>query len=100
MNIILVLMQEGDLQLWALSDGSLLESMPFADPVMSVAVMQDEPYVLLGCASGNVQVVSLLDSSGSLAMGAAQVSTLELQPFQGEVPCCCSYQPGFEKLYT
>lgn len=53
--------------------------------------MQDEPYVLLGCASGNVQVVSLLDSSGSLAMGAAHVNTLELQPFQGE-PCCCSYQ--------
>ncbi|KAL0036450.1 hypothetical protein WJX77_008242 [Trebouxia sp. C0004] len=73
---------EGDLQLWALSDGSLLESMPFADPVTSVAVMQDEPYVLLGCASGNVQVVSLLDSSGSLAMGAAQLNTLELQPFQ------------------
>ncbi len=55
--------------------------MPFADPVTSVAVMQDEPYVLLGCASGNVQVVSLLDSSGSLAMGAAHVNTLELQPF-------------------
>ena len=74
--------------------------MPFADPVMSVVVMQDEPYVLLGCASGNVQVVSLLDSSGSLAVGAAHVSTLELQPFQGEFPCCCSYQPGFERLYT
>ena len=72
--------------------------MPFADPVTSVAVMQDEPYVLLGCASGNVQVVSLLDSSGSLAMGAAHVNTLELQPFQGELPCCCSYSLGFVRV--
>ena len=76
-------MQEGDLQLWALSDGSLLESMPFADPVTSVAVMQDEPFVLLGCTSVNIPVVSLVDSSGSLAVGAAHVHTLELQPFQG-----------------
>lgn len=74
------------MQLWALSDGALLDSMPFADPVTAVAVMHFEPYVLLGCASGNVQVVSLLDSSGNLAVGAAHVNTLELQPFQGS-PC-------------
>ena len=57
--------------------------MPFADPVTSVAIMHDEPFILLGCASGNVQVVSMLDSSGCTAAGAAPVHTLELQPFQG-----------------
>lgn len=79
-------MQDGDLQLWSLTDGHLLDSMPFADPVTSVAIMHDEPFILLGCASGNVQVVSMLDSSGSTAVGAAPVHTLELQPFQGFGP--------------
>ena len=78
--------QDGDLQLWSLTDGHLLESMPFADPVTSVAIMHDEPFILLGCASGNVQVVSMLDSSGCTAVGAAPVHTLELQPFQGFAP--------------
>lgn len=92
-----LLLQEGDLQLWALSDGSLLESMPFADPVTCVAVMHDEPFVLLGCASGNVQVVSLLDSSGNLATGAAHVHTLELQPFQGST---CNLSLMIDCLYN
>lgn len=81
-------LQDGDLQLWSLSDGHLLESIPFADPVTAVAIMHDEPFILLGCASGSVQVVSMLDSSGSVAVGAAPVHTLELQPFQGcALPC-------------
>lgn len=78
-----IVFQDGDLQLWSLSDGRLLESMPFADPVTSVAIMHDEPFILLGCASGNVQVVGMLDSSGNSAAAAAPVHTLELQPFQG-----------------
>ncbi|KAL0052569.1 hypothetical protein WJX82_004051 [Trebouxia sp. C0006] len=61
---------------------SLLAKMAWSAQQAVHPIMQDEPYVLLGCASGNVQVVSLLDSSGSLAVGAAHVSTLELQPFQ------------------
>lgn len=84
----LMCLQDGDLQLWGLSDGRLLESMPFADPVTSVAIMHDEPFILLGCASGNVQVVSMLDSSGCTATGAEVVHSLELQPFQGAVPAC------------
>ena len=65
--------------------------MPFADPVTSVAIMHDEPFILLGCASGNVQVVSMLDSSGSTATAATSVHSLELQPFQGTMVCAvCS----------
>lgn len=60
--------------------------MPFADAVKSVAVMQNEPYVLLGCSSGNVQVISLLNSSHDLATGAVEAQSMELQPYQGR--CC------------
>ena len=89
--MLLVFFQDGDLQLWSLSDGLLLESMPFADAVTSVAIMHDEPFILLGCASGNVQVVNMLDSSGNSAVGAAPVHTMELQPFQGALfsRLCC-----------
>lgn len=57
--------------------------MPCADAVTSVAVMHNEPYVLLGCTSGNIQVVGLLSASHDLAEGAVEAQSMELQPYQG-----------------
>lgn len=83
-----VLHQDGDLQLWSLSTQKLIDSMPCADAVVSVAVMHSEPYVLLGCASGSVQVISLLSSSQDLAIGALEAQSMELQPYQGAKHTC------------
>ena len=88
-----VLNQEGDLQLWSLSTQKLIDSMPCADAVVSVAVMHSEPYVLLGCASGSVQVISLLSSSQDLAIGALEAQSMELQPYQGAKHTCFDTLP-------
>lgn len=52
--------------------------------------MHNEPYVLLGCASGNVQVISLLSATHDLATGAVEAQTMELQPYEGTT---CEYMP-------
>lgn len=49
-----------------------------------MALLPDDPYFLLGCASGNVRVVGLLDGLGRQAEGARQAVDLSLQPYQGE----------------
>ena len=64
--------------------------MPCADSIISVAVMHNEPYVLLGCASGNVQVIGLLNASHDLAVEASEAQTMELQPYEGAKH---TYQP-------
>jgi hypothetical protein len=55
------------------------------DVINSVAVLPGaaDPYVLLGCESGNVRIVALLDSQGNPASGARPAADLALQPYQG-----------------
>ena len=50
-------LQDGDVQLWGVEAAALLDSMPSGDdPITTVEPLADEPYLLLGCASGNIQV--------------------------------------------
>ena len=52
------------------------------DVINSVAVLPGaaDPYVLLGCESGNVRIVALLDSQGNPASGTRPAADLALQP--------------------
>lgn len=78
-------MQEGDIQLFSIIERNLLTSTWLqGDCINAVAVLPHEPYIFLGCESGNVRVVALLDSSGAPAEGTTQAVDLSLQPYQGE----------------
>ena len=79
-------LQEGDVQLWGLATGSvkLLDSLPCADCITAVATFATEPYVLLGCESGTMQVLALTGSTGVLTEVAPPASTA-LMPYEGEV---------------
>lgn len=55
-------------------------SLPTAPPLVQ---LPDDPYLLLGCESGNVRVVALLDEQDRPAEGARQAADLSLQPYQG-----------------
>lgn len=88
--------QDGDIQLFSATARRLLTSTWLqGDVIRSVALLgagphagtgaADAPYVLLGCESGNVRVVVLLDGQGQPAAGARPVADLALQPYQGEL---------------
>ena len=45
------------MQLWGIEAAALLDSMPSGDDLITaVEPLTEEPYLLLGCASGNIQV--------------------------------------------
>ena len=84
--------QDGDIQLFSATARRLLTSTWLqGDAIRSVTLLGagpqagagalDAPYILLGCESGNVRVVALLDGQGQPAAGARPVADLALQPF-------------------
>lgn len=56
------------------------------DVINSVALLPgaSDPYILLGCESGNVRVVALLDEAGQPAVDGRPAADLSLQPYQGD----------------
>jgi hypothetical protein len=79
-------MQDGDLQLFGLEEGGILDNMPLEeDHVTAVAAFEAEPYVLLGCASGAVRVVALLKDGGTTADGVGRINSMERLPYTGEL---------------
>lgn len=72
------------MQLWGVEAAALLDSMPCeGDLITVVEPLADEPYILLGCDSGNVQVagshllfptgpVRLFPNSSAQAQNAAR----------------------------
>lgn len=78
--------QDGDIQLFSAVSRRLLTAIWLdGDIINGVAVLpgSSDPYVLLGCESGNVRVVALLDEEGAPAAGARPAADLALQPYQG-----------------
>ena len=91
--------QDGDLQLWGVAAGGLLDTLPGSgDEVMVLEPVQaQEPYVLLGCRSGRVAVAALLNESGAPATGAQEARTLCRAPYNSALLrrtlqplCACS----------
>ena len=79
--------QDGDVQLWGVHAGGLLDSLACADDkVTAAAALLPEPYVVLGCASGGLRVAALLDASGAPADAAREATSLSLQPYQRARP--------------
>ncbi|KAK9908560.1 hypothetical protein WJX75_009693 [Coccomyxa subellipsoidea] len=73
--------QEGDVQLWGVEAAALLDSMPSGDDLITaVEALAKEPYLLLGCASGDIQVAALMGSSNAPALGAREACTLSQMP--------------------
>ena len=78
-------MQDGDLQLFGLEEGGILDNMPLEDDhVTAVAAFEAQPYVLLGCASGAICVVALLAANGTTADGVGRINSMEMLPYAGE----------------
>ncbi|EFN53326.1 hypothetical protein CHLNCDRAFT_137041 [Chlorella variabilis] len=76
--------QDGDCQLFSAVSRRLLTSIWLqGDTINSVTLLPgSDPYVLLGCESGNVRVVALLDEDGRPAAGAKPAADLAVQPYQ------------------
>lgn len=78
----------GDVQLFSVAGRRLLASLRVeGDEVNDVAVVPGGPYLLLGCQSGDVRVVSVSGRAGDCdgAGGAAgPAAGLSLQPYQSE----------------
>ena len=77
--------QEGDIQLFSIVERRLAASTWLqGDTIAAVALLPNDPYILLGCESGCVRVVALLDGASRPAEGAAPAVGLALQPYQGK----------------
>ena len=81
--------QEGDLQLFGLEEGAILDNLPCSEEhsVTAVAAAVAAPYVLLGCDDGVVRIVALLGPDGSLAAGVSQLASMEMRPYARETTC-------------
>ena len=89
--------QEGDVQLWGVHAGGLLDSLTCTDAVTAVAALAPEPYLVLGCRSGGLRVAALLDEAGAPADSAREAVSLSLLPYQGALGSCAFrhlYQPA------
>lgn len=77
--------EEGEIQLFSVPACRLLTSTWLrGDPINAAALLPEEdPYLLLGCESGNVRVVALLDDHGMPAAEGTAAADLALQPYQG-----------------
>ncbi|KAK9818994.1 hypothetical protein WJX81_004841 [Elliptochloris bilobata] len=82
LGAILRITQDGDVQLWGVHAGGLLDSLTCADAVTAVAALVPEPYLVLGCRSGGLHVVALLDAAGAPADCAREAASLSLLPYQ------------------
>ena len=79
-------MQDGDLQLFGLEEGGILDNMPLEDDhVTAVAAFEAQPYVLLGCASGAIRVVALLAADGKTADGVGRINSMVMLPYTGQL---------------
>lgn len=78
--------QEGDVQLWSVARGKLVESIPCATPVVSVASLPDDPFILLAEEGGGLQVAALINAQGEPALAASEPHSIALQPYQSERP--------------
>lgn len=61
---------------------TLLDSVPCGDSVTAVACFRQEPYVLLGCESGCIQLLGFTDKRGKLVEGVGAVASTSLLPYQ------------------
>lgn len=77
-------LQEGDVQLWSVARGKLVESIPCATPVIRVASLPDDPFILLAEEGGGLQVAALINAHGEPALAASEPHSIALQPYQSE----------------
>ncbi len=76
--------QDGDVQLWSITSGKLVDAIPCATPVVAVASLPDDPFILLAEEGGGLQVAALINASGEPALAASEPASLALQPYEGK----------------
>ena len=76
------------MQLWGVASGAvqLLDSIPCGDSVTAAACFAAEPFALLGCESGAVQVLGLTGPAGGVLQGVGAASSTSLMPYQRVLP--------------
>lgn len=72
------------MQLWSVARGKLVESIPCATPVVRVASLPDDPFILLAEEGGGLQVAALINAQGEPALAASEPHSIALQPYQSE----------------
>ncbi|KAK9839762.1 hypothetical protein WJX84_009163, partial [Apatococcus fuscideae] len=81
-GVLLRITEEGDVQLWSVARGKLVEAIPCATPVVRVASLPDDPFILLAEEGGGLQVAALINAQGEPALAASEPHSLALQPYQ------------------
>jgi hypothetical protein len=81
------------LELWTVDAAACLSDDPHLpastltvqdDSITCVTPLEQQPYLMLGCASGAVRVAVLVNASGAPVMEARQARSLKLMPYLGE----------------
>ena len=78
-----MLVQDGELQLWGIQAGGMLDTFaPAGDQVTAVTVLPGEPYCALGCLSGALAFLTILDGEGQPVLGAHEAAAFAPLPYQ------------------
>ena len=83
--------QAGEVQLWGLEAGTLLEALYVPEPVTAVTLLSQEPYLLLGCSDGGIRVAELRYKSEAPAIGVCQARGLALLPYDSALSHLTNY---------
>ena len=81
-----VVLQDGDLQLFSVDEPGILDNLPPAedDTISVMASFSEEPYILLGCDSGDLRLVALLGADRKLARAPVRIKQMELHSYRGD----------------
>ena len=73
------------MQLFGVEEAGILDNLPAPedDTASAMACFAGEPYVVLGCDSGDLRLVALLDAEGGLAHAPARITQMESHIYQG-----------------
>ena len=75
------------MQLWGVEAAALLDSMPSGDDLITaVEALAEEPYLLLGCASGDIQVGQSVTNPSTTC--SALLPPLAVPLFMQVAPSC------------
>jgi hypothetical protein len=98
--------QDGDVQLWGVQAGGMLDTLPGGagdEEVTAVEPIQAAPYLLLGTRGGAVRVAALLGESGSPDGGAREACSLAPTPHKSARPAsgqCLALHPALSAAHV
>ena len=75
----------GSIELWSLCSGRPVGAIDLddGDGASCVCLIPGQPYVLIGCKSGDLRVGCLVESSGTPVSEGREVKSINLLPYRG-----------------